>query len=95
MPKVVAVTDIRGARGAQDLAWTLAEFWAKKGHRTVLVYADDASCQQGSWGFIDALSDSSWVERFDEVLLRDGAVASMKVLPAGSVVADRSLVCYP
>jgi polysaccharide biosynthesis transport protein len=89
MPKVLALTDIRGARGAQDLAWTLAEFWAKQGHRTVLVYAGDASCQQGSWGFIDALSDS-WIDRFDEVLLRDGAVASMKVLPAGSVVADRS-----
>lgn len=89
MPKVVAVTDTRGARGAQDVAWTLAEFWAKQGHRTVLVYADDASCQQGSWGFIDALGDLSWIDRFDEVL-RDGAVASMKVLPAGSVVADRS-----
>ena len=89
MPKVVAVTDTRGARGAQDVAWTLAEFWAKKGHRTVLVYTDDASCQQGSWGFIDALGDISWIDRFDEVL-RDGAVASMKVLPGGSVVADRS-----
>jgi polysaccharide biosynthesis transport protein len=89
MPKVVAVTDTRGARGAQDVAWTLAEFWAKQGHRTVLVCADDASCQEGSWGFIDALADSSWIDRFDEVL-RDGAVASMKVLPGGSVVADRS-----
>jgi polysaccharide biosynthesis transport protein len=89
MPKVMAVTDTRGVRGAQDVAWTLAEFWAKKGHRTVLVYADDASCQQGNWGYIDALADSSWIDRFDEVL-RDGAVASMKVLPGGSVVADRS-----
>lgn len=89
MPKVLALTDIRGASGAQDLAWTLAEFWAKQGHRTILVYAGDASCQQGSWGFIDALADLSWVDRFDEVL-HDGAVASMKVLPGGSVVADRS-----
>lgn len=89
MPKVVAVTDSGGARGAQDVAWTLAEFWAKRGHRTVLVYADDASCQQGNWGFIDALGDSSRIERFEKVL-RYGAVASMKVLPGGSVVADRS-----
>jgi polysaccharide biosynthesis transport protein len=89
MPKVVAVTDIRGARGAQDLARTLAELWAKQGHRTVLVCASDASCQEGNWGFIDALADSSWIDRFDEVL-HDGAVASMKVLPGGSVVADRS-----
>ncbi|MGA8330607.1 MAG: hypothetical protein WB777_15085, partial [Mycobacterium sp.] len=89
MPKVLALTDIRGASGAQDLAWTLAAFWAKQGRRTVLVYADDASCQPGSWGFIDALSDLSWIDRFDEVL-RDGSVASMKVLPGGSVVADRS-----
>jgi polysaccharide biosynthesis transport protein len=88
MPKVMAVTDTRGVRGAQDVAWTLAEFWAKKGHRTVLVYADHASCQEGNWGYIDALADSSWIDRFDEVL-RDGAVASMKVLPGGSVVADR------
>jgi polysaccharide biosynthesis transport protein len=89
MPKVLALTDIRGARGAQDIAWALAEFWAKQGHRTVLVYAGDASCQEGSWGFIDALADLSWIGRFDEVL-NDGAVASMKVLPGGSVVADRS-----
>ena len=89
MPKVLALADIRKARGAQDLAWALAEFWAKKGHRTVLVYADEASCQGGTWGFIDALGDLSRIERFEEVL-QDGAVASMKVLPAGSVVTDRS-----
>jgi succinoglycan biosynthesis transport protein ExoP len=88
MPRVVAVTDARGARGAQDVARTLAELWAKQGHRTVLVYADEASCQ-GGWGFIDALADNSWIDRFDEVL-HDGAVASMKVLRGGSVVTDRS-----
>jgi Mrp family chromosome partitioning ATPase len=89
MPKVVAVTDTRGARGARDIAWTLAEFWAKRGHRTVLVYADDASCREGNWGFIDALGDISRIDRFEKVL-QYGAVASMKVLPGGSVVADRS-----
>ena len=89
MPKVVAVTDTRGARGARDVAWALAESWAKKGHRTVLVYADDASCQQGTWGFIDALGDSSRIDRFEKVL-QYGAVASMRVLRGGSVVADRS-----
>ena len=35
------------------------------------------------------LGDSSRIDRFEEVL-RYGAVASMKVLPGGSVVADRS-----
>ncbi|MGA9676488.1 MAG: hypothetical protein WBR28_14970, partial [Mycobacterium sp.] len=89
MPKVVAVTDTRGARGAQDVARALAEFWAKKGHRTVLVYADDASCQEGTWGFIDAIGDSSRIDRFEKVL-QYGAVASMRVLRGGSVVADRS-----
>jgi polysaccharide biosynthesis transport protein len=89
MPKVVAVTDTRGARGARDVAWTLAEFWAKRGHRTVLVYADDASCREGNWGFIDALGDINRIDRFEKVL-QYGAVASMKVLPGGSVVADRS-----
>jgi succinoglycan biosynthesis transport protein ExoP len=88
MPTVVAVTDTRGARGAQDLARTLAELWARQGYRTVLVYTDEASCEPGTWGFIDALADS-WIDRIDEVL-RDGAVATMKVLPAGSVGADRS-----
>jgi Mrp family chromosome partitioning ATPase len=89
MPTVVALTDTRGVRGAQDLARTLAELWAKQGHRTVLVYADDASCHDGREGFIDILTDRSWINRFDEVL-RDGAVPSMKILPGGSVVADRS-----
>jgi polysaccharide biosynthesis transport protein len=89
MPKVMAVTDTRGARGARDVARTLAELWAKQGHRTVLVYADDASCQQGNWGFIDAVGDSSRIDRFNEVL-QNGSVASMKILPGGSVVADRS-----
>jgi succinoglycan biosynthesis transport protein ExoP len=89
MPKVLALTDIRGARGAQDLAWSLAEFWAKKGHRTVLVYANDASCKEGNWGFIDALGDCSRIDRIEKVL-QYGAVASMKILPGGSVVADRS-----
>jgi polysaccharide biosynthesis transport protein len=89
MPKVLALTDISKARGAQDLAWALAEFWAKRGHRIVLVHADAASCREGNWGFIDALGDSDRIDRFEKVL-QYGAVASMKVLPGGSVVADRS-----
>ena len=89
VPKVLALTDVRRARGAQDLAWALAEFWAKKGHRTLLVCADGASCQEGNWGFIDALGDSNRIDRFEKVL-QYGPVASMKILPAGSVVADRS-----
>lgn len=89
MPKVLALTDVTRSRGAQDLAWALAEFWAKQGHRTVLVYADGASCREGNWGFIDALGDSNRIDRFEKVL-QYGPVASMKILPGGSVVADRS-----
>jgi capsular polysaccharide biosynthesis protein len=89
VPKVLALTDVHNARGARDLAWALAEFWAKKGHRTLLVYADSASCHEGNWGFIDALGDSNRIDRFEKVL-QYGAVASMKILPGGSVVADRS-----
>jgi polysaccharide biosynthesis transport protein len=89
MPKVLALTDVSKGHGAQDLAWALAEFWAKQGHRTILVYADGASCREGNWGLIDALGDGSRIDRFEKVL-QYGPVASMKILPGGSVVTDRS-----
>ena len=89
-PAVVALTDVRKAGAAQGLAFTLAELWAKQGHRTILVHADEASCPDGTDGYVDVLGDSSWINRFDDVL-RDGAVPSMKILPAGSVVADRPM----
>ena len=88
LPKssVIALTDSRGARGARDLAEALAELSAQQGYRTVLVYADnDASQPADGAGFNDALADSSLVHN----VLKDGAVESLKILPAGSVVADR------
>lgn len=89
-PAVVVLTDTRKAHGAKGLAFTLAELWAKQGHRTILVHADEASCPDGTQGYVDVLGDTGWMDRFDDVL-RDGAVPSMKVLPAGSVVADRPM----
>lgn len=88
LPKsvVVAVTDSRGARGAQNLAEALATLSAKQGYRTVLVYADNetAAATQGA-GFNDALIDTGLVEG----VLKDGAVDSLKIMPSGSVVGDR------
>jgi Mrp family chromosome partitioning ATPase len=88
LPKstVVALTDSRGARGARDLAEALARLSAQQGYRTVLVYADnDASQQTQGAGFNDVLADSSLVH----CVLKDGAVDSLKIVPSGSVVADR------
>jgi len=88
LPKstVVALTDIRGVRGARDLAEAQAKLSAQLGYRTVLVYADnDASQAALGAGFNDALLDSSRVHS----LMKDGEVESLKIVPSGSVVADR------
>jgi len=65
---------------------------AQQGGRTVLVYADnDASQSADGAGFNDALADSGLVH---DVLI-DGDVESLKILPAGSTLADRySLVTH-
>ena len=88
LPKstVVALTDSRGARGARDLAEALARLSAQQGCRTVLVYADNAASQEMEGaGFNDVLADSGLVD----CVLKNGAVDSLKVMPSGSVVADR------
>ncbi|HKP43762.1 hypothetical protein [Mycobacterium sp.] len=88
LPKstVVALTDIRGARGARDLGEALARLSAQQGYRTVLVYADnDASQHTEDAGFNDVLTDSGLVNS----VLKDGAVDSLKIMTSGSVVADR------
>jgi succinoglycan biosynthesis transport protein ExoP len=83
---VVALTDCRGARGARDLAEAVARLSAQQGYRTVLVYADnDASHQTQGAGFNDVLASSGLANS----VLKDGAVGSLKVMPSGSVVADR------
>ena len=88
MPKstVIALTDSRGGRGARDIAEALAELSAQQGGRTVLIYADnDASPPAAGAGFNDALADSGLVHE----VLKDGDVESLKILPAGSILADR------
>lgn len=88
LPKspVVALTDSRGAQGARDLAEALAGLSAQQGYRTVLVYADNgASRQSHDAGFNDALAAGGLVNG----ALKDGAVDSLKIMPSGSVVADR------
>ncbi|MCW2589345.1 MAG: hypothetical protein JWQ86_1772 [Mycobacterium sp.] len=88
LPKstVVALTDCRGARGAQELSEAVANLSAQQGRRTVLVYANnDMSRPSNGAGFNDALADSSMVHS----VLKDSAVESLKILSAGSFVTDR------
>jgi succinoglycan biosynthesis transport protein ExoP len=85
-PTVIALTDSRGDRGARDIAEALAELSAQQGDRTVLIYAgNDPSQPGGGAGFNDALADSGLVH----AALIDGDVESLKILPAGSTLADR------
>ncbi|MGP4056525.1 hypothetical protein ACTWP6_17155 [Mycobacterium sp. 4D054] len=83
---VIAMTDCRGAHGAKDLAEDLARLSAQQGRRTVLVYANnDTSLPATHPGFNDVLADCSLVDS----ALTDSAVESLKILPAGPMVADR------
>lgn len=88
LPKstVIALTDSRGGQGARDIAEGLADLSAQQGRRTVLIYADnDPSEPAGGAGFNDALAHCSLV--LD--VLKEGDVESLKILPAGSTLADR------
>ena len=85
-PTVIAVADSRGGGEARGVAEALAELSAQQGGRTVLVYADNhASPPADGAGFNDALADSGLVHE----VLKDGDVESLKILPAGSTLADR------
>ena len=85
-PTVIALTDSRGGGEARGVAEALAELSAQQGGRTVLVYADNhASPPAGGAGFNDVLADSGLVHE----VLKDGDVESLKILPAGSTLADR------
>ncbi|OKH69940.1 hypothetical protein EB72_26810 [Mycobacterium sp. SWH-M1] len=88
LPKsaVVAVTDCRGAETAQEISENLARLSAQQGRRTVLVYADNDIARSAiGLGFNDVLANSSLV---NDALI-DGAVDSLRILPAGTVIADR------
>ncbi|MCG7595429.1 hypothetical protein [Mycobacterium sp. PSTR-4-N] len=88
LPKsaVVAVTDCRGAATAREISENLARLSAQQGRRTVLVYADnDIDCPATGLGFNDVLANSSLV---NDALI-DGAVDSLRILPVGTVIADR------
>jgi succinoglycan biosynthesis transport protein ExoP len=84
-PTVIALTDSRGGREARGVAEALAELSAQQGGRTVLIYADNDASQAGGAGFNDALAHSALVHE----MLKDGDVESLKILPAGSTLADR------
>jgi len=88
LPKstVVALTDCRGARAAQELSEAVAHRSAQQGRRTVLVYADNEIPQPiDGPGLNDALADSSIVHS----VLRDSALESLKIISTGSPVTDR------
>ncbi|MGE0215156.1 hypothetical protein [Mycolicibacterium sp.] len=83
---VIALTDCRGAHEAPELAVAIARLSALQGRRTVLVHADNGDWQgAGHPGFNEALADSSLVTG----ALVDGMVDALKILPAGTPVADR------
>jgi Mrp family chromosome partitioning ATPase len=83
---VVALTDCRGARSAQELAEAVAGLSAQQGRRTVLVCTDDKALRTAvGAGLNEALADSSRVHS----LLKDSSIESLKILSAGSSVADR------
>ncbi|MGE2731088.1 hypothetical protein ACQI4F_16530 [Mycolicibacterium vaccae] len=88
LPKsaVITLTDCRGVRAAQNVAEDLARLSAQQGRRTVLVYAsDEAALPSSPPGFNNVLSDFGLV---DDALV-DSAIESLRVLRAGSRVADR------
>lgn len=88
LPKstVVAVTDSRGATGAQELAEQLATLSAKQGYRTVLVYADEGTAPASAGaGFSEVLADPGMAED----ALGAGTVDSLKIMSSGALVADR------
>ena len=87
LPKstVIAVTDCPGADGARELASALARLSARQGYETVLVHADNSASSLRQPGFNDALDDCALVHD----LLVAGEAPALKVLPAGSMIADR------
>lgn len=83
---VLALADCSGAHGARELAEELAGLSAQQGRRTVLVYADHGTSESAHHlGFNDVLANSSLVND----VLRDGELRTLRILPAGSIVADR------
>ena len=89
-PLVLAVTDTRGTRGAQQVAEELAALSAQQGRRTVLVLTDPAIDTEsaGGAGFNDVLRDS----RVLGALLRRGAVDALSILTPGSADGDGHLL---
>ncbi len=88
LPKstVVALTDIRGASAARELAGALAKLSAEQGNSTVLVHtSNDAPLRTARTGFNEALADRNVVSS----VLQAGTVESLKIMYSGSAVADR------
>jgi capsular polysaccharide biosynthesis protein len=81
---VVALIDSRGVEGARDIADRLAKLLAQQEYRTVLVHAEEARQAEENTGFDDVLRDSGMVR----VLLKDGEVDTLKILPRGGLFAN-------
>jgi Mrp family chromosome partitioning ATPase len=83
---VIALTDIRGARGAAGIAEALAKALAQQDYRTVLVYADEIGSQSAEDGGLNGeLVDTKPVDQ----MLKDGEVQSLKILPGRGLFANR------
>jgi Mrp family chromosome partitioning ATPase len=84
-PKVIAVIDSRGSDEARHIAEDLARVLAQQEYRTVLIHAESGPQPTEQVGFNDVLRDSGLVH----VLLRDSAVEKLKILPRGTLFANR------
>lgn len=90
-PLVIAVTDSRGARGAEGIAEGLAEVLAQQEYRTVLVYdnADNEASQSAENARSnDALHNSNLVHQ----VLEDWDAESLKILRCGFLASSHSRV---
>jgi capsular polysaccharide biosynthesis protein len=84
-PTVVALLDSRGVEAARDIADRLSKTLAQQEYRTVFIDAEEGLQATVNTGFDDVLRDSGLVR----VLLKDGELDTLKILPRGEFFTNR------
>ena len=91
-PSVIAVTATRSGSQAREVAKALALSSAQQGSRTILVYADN---EPNTWGRGIGFNDALVKGGLGYDVLNDGDSEFPKVVPSGSILADRySLITH-